>query len=98
MESKDLGTLFTPLHKRQKIPIFAGFTETGEKIVLYVCGQVFHLKIPDGSVWALGSSDGMFELSYADLDGTACLSVSSPVWSGKAVGTRKDTIEEPSLP
>lgn len=75
--------------------VFAGQTEAGEKIFVYKRrGQhiEYHIQRPDGEFWALGP-DSVITF-WADVyQDRFHAQIESPVWSGKATGTKRDLIE-----
>lgn len=78
-------------------PVFVGYTETGDKVVIYRdWHDNLHIKYEAGELQALGP-----ELEYHtvyDLDTDAFrLFLSSPQWTGHAVGTRADLIQQEGI-
>lgn len=79
-------------------PIFVGTTEDNEKVVLYRRidkPHELHIRRPDGTLWAVGP--GSFVFTQTGLDDKMRLEISSEPWTGKAIGTRRDLIDEPSM-
>lgn len=77
-------------------PVFVGRTEEDEKIVLYnVIGNEnsLHIKRPDGELWAL-SRGAEVEMAFDPFEDKMQLSVRSPEWTGNAIGTRHDLLQE----
>jgi hypothetical protein len=78
-------------------PVFVGYTQAAEKIVVYMDrNDQLHIRRPDGELWALshGSQYTVFRDPTTDI---FRLSIESPEWTGIAVGTKKDLIEEEGI-
>lgn len=79
-----------------RIPIFVGYTEDDEKIVLYKRGEEFHLRVPNGEIWALGPASS-FEVRETNDEHMYELRVRSSAWNGIVKGTRRDALQEPAI-
>lgn len=77
-------------------PVFAGETPQGDKIVLYLQGFEMHLMRPDGELVALGP-DAVLDTWFDPVNGYQQLKIQSSAWTGEAIGSRKDLVEEPKL-
>lgn len=81
-------------------PVFSGKTLAGERVVVYqrfINDQPldeFHIQIPNGELWALPSTAKVATVDNLE-DHTIHISVKSSVWTGMAVGSRVELIEEP---
>jgi hypothetical protein len=76
-------------------PVFAGKTSDDEPIVIYREDEVedrYHIQLPNGELWAL--SPGSEWVTWEDLEESLIhLTMESPQWSGRAVGSKKDLVE-----
>lgn len=80
--------------EKQLRPMFVGDTPSNERIVLYQHRHEFHLRRPDGEIWALGPETIID--SWTSAFGSH-VKIQSNAWTGEAIGSRKDLVEEPYL-
>lgn len=77
-------------------PVFVGDTAEGDHIVLYQHGRQIYIKRQDGEVRALGS-EAVIDRWHDNSTFFTHIKIQSAVWTGEAIGSRKDLIEEPVL-
>ena len=78
-------------------PVFVGKTEDNEKIVLYrsIHDKALYILRPNGRIYELGP--GAEWETHTDPESMFTrVTIRSDVWSGSAVGTKADLIEEPN--
>ena len=77
------------------IPVFAGKTPDGEKVVVYKHvndPSELHILRPDGELWAL-SPGSEVTFKWDLFSDKLTFKVESPEWSGTAEGTKRDIVE-----
>lgn len=83
----------------QYVPVFAGKSVDDKKIVIYRDvdhPQELHIRIDDGELRVL-SPGSEITSSFDNLNDTTIIHVVSLEWTGDAVGTKRDTIEEEAI-
>lgn len=80
------------------LPVFAGYTPEGEKIVLYKKGSEIHIMRPDGEVWALSPGSEVEWVNHFSATEPDRVRIVSPEWTGTAIQDENLLIETPSRP
>ena len=81
------------------VPVFAGKSKDDEKVVLYRSvdhPQEFHLRVAEGELWAL-SPGTQITSTFDRLNDTMLMHIVSEMWTGDAIGTKQDAIDEEAI-
>lgn len=89
-----------PISQIRYRPIFSGHDEEARKVVFYqnvTNPNEIHVKKPNGDLWALSPGAHITWQHNKVDDDKVYVEVVSPEWTGAAVGTRAELLNEPGI-